>query len=187
MKIIFLDIDGVLNSYSHTISYIVFRITTFLHLEKLWVKINDFRDPFDVRTFRVFLLWIIIKSTGAKIVLSSSWRGGWYLPYEKCGSRMKKLKLLFEFFEIEVVGRTPRADSGKRGEEIKQFLKETELDIDRFVIVDDESFDIKDYFNDDVFVKTSSKKQIRPFVNKSCGMKLHHVVKIIKILNKKGN
>ena len=74
------------------------------------LKISDFvrshYDVFGVRTYRVFLLWIIVKFTGADIVLSSSWRHGfmdqtkekaWYsLGFENCIITGKELYSLSE-------------------------------------------------------------------------------------------
>ena len=73
-KVIFLDIDGVLNAYNHLYT-MVFKIFGFFGLRK-WLRTHY--DVFGVRTYRVFLLWIIVKFTGADIVLSSSWRLGYF-------------------------------------------------------------------------------------------------------------
>lgn len=61
MKIIFLDIDGVLNT-----------IETFINRKKEYKETGILNVEID--EFRVQYLKQIIKETDAKIVLSSSWR-----------------------------------------------------------------------------------------------------------------
>ena len=70
MKVIFLDIDGVLNGYNKW-NTLGFDISKFLHIEKFYKKIVE---PFGVHERKVKRLAKIVKRTGAKIVMSSSWR-----------------------------------------------------------------------------------------------------------------
>lgn len=102
MKIIFLDIDGVLNNY-HTLS-------EGLNWEPDLVKI----------------LKRIIKETGAKVVLSSTWR---------------KIKSYRDIIQndmwIKYIGKTPILWK-KRGIEIQEWLDENP-GVERFVILDDDS------------------------------------------------
>ena len=112
MKYLFLDIDGVMNSAADWFS------------TKL---IND--RPFE-------LLKKIIDETGAKIILSSSWRTG----YEHGTCDLLKQRLTEYGLSIDDV--TPQ--SGRRGKEIQEWLMAHDYDenVDNFVILDDEDFDI---------------------------------------------
>lgn len=126
-KIIFLDIDGVLNSNK-----------TFAENHK-WnklfnkIKTNTIEDETrygmeDIDIEKVFILKDICTLTGAKIVVSSSLRRlSYYLLVED------KLVSL----GLSIVGVTPYIE-GNRGEEIRRYLVENK--VDDFVILDDEIF-----------------------------------------------
>ena len=66
MKVIFLDIDGVLNTYQTFID---------IYLEYKKTKIRRLEIDGD----KVSLLSEIINLTGSKIVLSSSWRHSFFI------------------------------------------------------------------------------------------------------------
>ena len=124
MKVIFLDIDGILN--------------------------NDFtRETCEGFTFvedgKVLLLKELIDQTGAKVVLSSTWRRGW-----ECKERVKEptpsdwidIRLFDALDEklrehgVELLSYTE--DFGQRGEEIDLWLRQwTGEPIESFVILDD--------------------------------------------------
>lgn len=79
MKVIFLDIDGVLNGYSWFDHYIRFRSG----LNKLLWKyelFHKYRSYFDVKERYVKNLAKIVHKTGAKVVISSSWRYAYIAP-----------------------------------------------------------------------------------------------------------
>lgn len=118
MKIIFLDIDGVLNSDDF------FEGTANSDLQGIEREI-------DVE--KIKLLKKAIDETGAKIVLSSSWR------YMK---KVQDLKELLSQYGISITGSTSFIE-GKRGLEINQWLIE-HPDVVDFVILDDEIFDSYD-------------------------------------------
>lgn len=120
MKIIFLDVDGVLNSEQDLFSW---TIESDKHL---------------------ILLACIVRRTNAKIVVSSSWRN--------CGL-LDTLKKRLNDFSMSIYGKTK--DIGERGLEIKDWL-DNHNDIESFVILDDEDFDIKSYFPNN-FVKTDEE------------------------------
>lgn len=137
MKIIFLDIDGVLNSaefaernYQETGRGLVF---------------EDFLDPDLVSRMTDFME----RHQDVRIVLSSSWR---YRNYQETVDKLSltKLKPLVKYF----VGDTPGFYDGHRGNEIKWFIEHScgdngkhlrknggDILIDQFCIVDDEDFD----------------------------------------------
>ena len=108
MKIIFLDVDGVLNSLQDGNSV---RLRTDSHLK---------------------LLKQIVDATGAKIVLSSSWRIG------HTKARNNLLKRLEEY-GLQIMDSTPvLSGASSRGDEIRQWLNESKYEIESFVILDNE-------------------------------------------------
>jgi hypothetical protein len=112
MKLIFLDIDGVMNHRNYI-------VRSRLH------ELQEF-CPIAVRNLRE-----IIKRTGAKIVLSSTWRQG---------RTMKQLKTLFSCYDLDqyLIGKTPYLEDQIRGNEIKQFLDNVFEPVESFVILDDD-------------------------------------------------
>lgn len=183
MKVIFLDIDGVLNGYTKNTGRI------FKLAEKLGClrKLRDNYDIFGVRTWKVFLLSLIVKSTGAKIVISSSWRFGWYLPYEEKGRRQKSLHDKLNLFGLEVIGITDVVNTelyhSYRELEIRKWLDEHD-DVDKFIVLDDESYDLHGFIGHEL-IKTSGSVTITGNWDDNCGLKFKHVIKAIKLLNKK--
>lgn len=112
MKVIFLDIDGVLNT----------KETFFKRKEKyIKTKIWDYR----IDLFRIEYLKEIIEKTDAKIVLTSTWRKG----FEKDnGILMPILDDALEIVEVlskyklEIYDITGIDKNGIRQEEIKEWL-----------------------------------------------------------------
>lgn len=117
MKVIFLDVDGVLNSDEY-----------FDKIKNL--DIDGIQSEVDVE--KIKLLKRTIDEAGSKVVLTSSWR------YTRNAQELKKLLLEFGISTDS----TPFIQN-KRGLEIKQYLSE-HLDVEDFVIVDDEVFDSYD-------------------------------------------
>ena len=118
MNIIFLDVDGVLNSRNKLIE--IYNKTHKPH--------SGYSYPFDERCLEN--LKLLVQETNSKIVVSSTWRK------DKEG-RITLLKVLSEYeLDNKIIGYTPVLDK-ERGIEIKQFLislKETH----NFVILDDD-------------------------------------------------
>ena len=119
MKLVFLDFDGVLNS------------TPFLvgppRKPPLGISAIDGRAVRRLNT--------IVDLTGAKFVISSTWR-----IYEPVGRLIEWLEALG--FEGEVIDRTPDFPGQERGVEILEWLKAYDKspdgeDIEDFVILDD--------------------------------------------------
>lgn len=163
MKVIFLDIDGVLNSEEF-----------FINNKGLNLEIDE---------EKVKILKEIIDKTGAKIVISSSWRGAIYHCFELNDNSIKNvvyLKNLFKKYDISIYGYTPyiKKETLKisRGTEIRNWLFNKK--VESFVILDDEIF--KDfYFLQDNLVKTN-------FYGKNGGLNFSHIEKTINILQKNG-
>lgn len=119
MNIIFLDIDGVLNSRRKLIE--VYKKTHRPH--------SGFNYPFDEKC--LINLQTLVKLTNSKIVITSTWR-------KEQEGRETLLKALKDYnIEQEVIGYTPVLNS-TRGEEIKEYLKQF-VEIPNFIIIDDDS------------------------------------------------
>ena len=130
MKAIFLDIDGVLNSDEY-----------FDKVSNL--NIQGIEQEIDIE--KIKLLKKAINETGAKLVLTSSWR------YTKKAQQLKELLANYEI----CVDTTPFIQN-RRGLEIKKYLLEHKC-IEDFVILDDEVFDSYDDVLIKKLVKISNK------------------------------
>ncbi len=117
MKVIFLDIDGVLNSDEY-----------FDKIKNL--NIVGIQSEIDIE--KIKMLNMVINETMAKVVLTSSWR------YTRNAQELKKLLL-----EYGIPADSTPFIQNERGLEIKQYLLE-HPDVEDFVIVDDEVFDSYD-------------------------------------------
>ena len=117
MKVIFLDVDGVLNSDEY-----------FDKIRNL--DIQGIEREVDIE--KIKLLKKAIDKTGAKVVLSSSWR------YTKYAQYLKELLSNCDIY----VDSTPFIEN-ERGLEIKKWLSDNQ-DVEDFVILDDEIFDSYD-------------------------------------------
>lgn len=177
MKVVFLDIDGVLNGYNWCNSLIGNICTKIKPLRALYHK----WDLFGVRTLKVLKLKYLLYKTGARVVLSSSWRFMW--ETNDTNPRILSLKNKFKFFNIEVIGITPKSSTGHRGNEIKKWFSCNNYKVDNFIILDDEISDLSQFEKN--VIKTSSNKMIEKYVPKTTGLKWKHVRKGIKMLNKK--
>jgi len=142
MKVIFLDIDGVLNSQKYFIEnhipnliyHQVYDYNIIENKQKLQVLELDF--------YKIELLKKIVFETNCKIVISSCWKN------------LSTYPLVEEYLVqkgLPIIGATPVAND--RGEEIRTYLKEHQ-DIDGFIILDDEIFDDFDEL-ENFLVKTS--------------------------------
>lgn len=113
-KVIFLDIDGVLNSD-----------TTIRRTADNYVFVGS-RQLKNLKN--------IINVTGAKVVLSSDWRYDRDNP--EYNSDYLELKNELMRYGIRFYGFTPELSSAHRGAEIDQWLKE-HAEVSNFVILDD--------------------------------------------------
>lgn len=163
MKIVFLDVDGVIK------------------------PCNSVTPISGINAVCAYNLKMLLEKTGAKIVLSTSWRTN--------KRDLSFLEYLLDKHDIDtnlIVGSTPqlahvrhndsddffdeKAWIGSRGHEIEKFIESNLIDIDRFVILDDDnspSFKIWGRI-DGLFIKTDfdvgldeeKTKQAIDFLNK---------------------
>jgi hypothetical protein len=136
MKVLFLDIDGVLVT------------------RNAWAKFGPIRDMFGhiFDPDAVAQLKRVIDETRARIVVSSSW---------KCvpGSNgLAEMRMLWASRSLpgDVFSVTPNVSSDERGEEIDMWLRTNEEPIEQFAIVDDDVMGITN-FQMSHFVKTNFK------------------------------
>lgn len=182
MKIIFLDIDGVLNGYNFW-SLLGWKVARMLHITD-WYRKHT-RPIFSVHEEKVKRLAQIVHATNAKVVMSSSWRHGWWnTPYEKMHEDYKLLSNLFNKYDIEVIDITGKDPDGRRENEIYTWIDEHYSEIFSFVILDDEKFDLE-RFSDFRLVQTSSVRKgeiIKGQWFENLGIKRRHVKKAIEVL-----
>ena len=124
MKVIFLDVDGVLNSeHSHSIDK------------------NDNWMENEVSEMHIKWLKKIVDETGAKIVLSSSWRH--YHPLATgnpviTDPMFKVLDRKLGAVGLEIMSITPDFYGKMRGLEIDAWLNGN-ANVDKYVIIDDDT------------------------------------------------
>lgn len=118
MKVIFLDVDGVLNGINYVKSS-----------EKFGVVV----DP-----VRIKLLKTIVTATDAEIVLSSSWRKHWGVTQNDCDEIGLAINQIFREYKLSIYDKTPDLHF-KRAEEIKAWLSDYP-ETTHYVILDDEEF-----------------------------------------------
>ena len=155
MKVIFLDVDGVLNSDEY-----------FDRIQNL--DIEGIESEIDIN--KVKLLKKAVDTTGAKVVLSSSWR------YTKNALALKKL---LADYGIHITDSTPVVEH-KGGLEIRKWL-ENNNNVENFVILDDEVFDSYDSALTENLVKISIEKE----TDIGEGLLPENVEKIIERLGRK--
>ena len=187
MKVIFLDIDGVLNGWDFS-EYVKYNIWNIIPSKKIKNFIRKLSHYTDVDKKRVRRLGKICKETGAKVVLSSSWRNGLLHHTGTRHYNSDRNKLFWDLmdkYRIEVIGKTPRLrTSYKREDEIKAWLSEHD-DIENYIILDDEDADLQGFIGNHL-VKTSHKDYtgyISCSERKWSGLAKEHVEQAIKILN----
>ena len=185
-KIIFLDIDGVLNGYNFW-SSLGWKLACLSHNEYIKDWYRNISDVSGIHESKVKRLAKIIKKTDAKVVMSSTWRGMfWKVPYNEKTYNQKKLVDLLNKYNIEVIDITPKSSDGRRDKEILAWLSKHEDEVENFAILDDERFDLE-CFVDSNLVQTSSVLKgniIKGNWRENTGLKRKHVKKTIKILNR---
>ena len=160
MKVIFLDIDGVLNCAT----------------SKSFCIDADGRVIKGVDSDKVKRLAKIVEATGAQIVLSSDWKDGWskYYTSQKPSHAKYLDNHLYKKGKLTIKDKTPITYKGTwfRGEEILIYLK-THQDIENYVILDDVFFD--DFANKEI-------EEHLVLTNRKVGLTDSNVNDAIKIL-----
>ena len=164
-KVIFLDIDGVLNDEG-----------------------ANLRNGVYIDNDMVIRLKKIVEATGAQIVLSSSWRKAYFDFLENLEngleSNQAELIMLHDMFEqhgLQIKDRTEYISSGPyaRPAEIRAWLASA-YDIKSFVILDDDDFWAWNWLSDR-FVMTKRHGEDGSWVR---GLDDENVTQAIAILNK---
>ena len=187
-NIIFLDIDGVLNGYNLW-THLGWKLACLSKNDKIKSWYRKISDPCGVHERKVKRLSKIIKATNAKVVMSSSWRFGWWnIPYDKAPKDFKKLTDLFIKYNIDVMGITPdlHRKNLKRDREILQWLYENEDKVDKYIILDDENTLLPYYKDDERFIQTSTVAKgvmICGNYKENTGLKNRHVEEAIRLLS----
>jgi hydroxymethylpyrimidine pyrophosphatase-like HAD family hydrolase len=133
IKVLFLDIDGVLNTDRQQWHCQMNCIT----------PIDEFGYEFDHKA--VDNLATILEETGAEIVISSSWK---FLGLQTLQKMWEDRKLPGTILDI-----TP--DGKSKGWEIDEWLMECESQVNRYAIIDDENDILPKQLNH--FVQTNSQ------------------------------
>ena len=155
MKVIFLDVDGVLNS------------------QQLFEKCED-DQLISVDEDNIKNLKTIVDATGAKIVLSSSWRYGWAEHSDAVQDWCQILVDILAKYDLKIIDKTEYLSSGRREDEIKDWLDKCEEKIEGFVILDDGAYLVKTDFctgglreeDADKAIKILNKKRLFSFFKK---------------------
>lgn len=169
MKVVFLDIDGVLNT-SDTFQkrYFKYQKTGIISLE--------------IDEFRLKYLKNLIIETDAKIVLTSTWRIFFKKEFNSIkpiSEKSKELSTLFSKYGIEIYDMTPFIETRWREKEIELWLNNNE--VDSFVIFDDEDYDLQNYKDNLILIKDDKHE----FNQNKNGLSKKHINDAINILNKK--
>lgn len=119
MKVIFLDIDGVLNNYASK----SLTPSGFLGVDDHKIKV----------------LQSIVAQSQARLVLVSSWKSGWsidpFLQSDDCAYLTRKLKR----HGLHITAKTEDPSRYARGAGIRRFLREHP--VESWVVLDDDIFD----------------------------------------------
>ena len=148
MKVLFLDFDGVLNSQDYRDRY-----------GSMGAGIDKSKMP---------LLKKLVDTTDAKIVLITSLREYWDKNPDKCDYFGKVINETFAEYGLEIYDKTPVSDSGKREDEILDWIVNNP-GIKNYVAIDDGAL--------------FAKFLVGHFVQPKDGLEEEHVEKAIEILN----
>ena len=152
MKVIYLDIDGVLNSRRYDL-----------------YERTDVNAPIDES--RAEMLAELARRTGAAVVLSTSWRDHWERDVGAIDETGRKVFSVLERLGVRILDKTPRISGALRSQEIRAHLRE-HPEIDRFVILDDDPYDWGEL--SDCLVQTS--------YTRGRGFEAHHLQRALDIL-----
>ena len=172
MKVIFLDIDGVLNTYQ-----------TFKDINEEYKKTGI--DRIEIDEFRLEFLKEIIEKTGAVVVLNSSWKNNCKMENGKYITLSKKMRQFIEILSkhnISIYDFTLDFKTNKQ-EAIYRWLEGK--NIESFIIIDDDPYHLDDFLGKEL-IKTSIVKDGEMIMNMddAFGLSEFHIKQAIKKLNK---
>ena len=154
--LIFLDIDGVLNtSNSFNTKYEIFDT--------------------NVVAFGKLCAGLVKMGHTPKVILTSTWRLGFDSEHEKCSEQIKRLIAKLDVVGISIVGKTPVYKEKTRDMEIMRFIREYQLkeaDFTYIILDDDISIFDKNVLNEMNFYK----------VNQNTGLTVKDVERILKMV-----
>lgn len=141
MKILFLDIDGVLNSERtagifHYLTEGTNGFGGFFDADKPFTALDDVKfDPLCVAVLKKF-----VESNDLKIVISSTWRKNYEIEH------FKKMFALYDWEDAPVIDKTTLdgGAGGFRGSQVEAYVNENIDAIEAYVIFDDDK-DFLDY------------------------------------------
>ena len=173
MKVIFLDIDGVLNT-SESIK----------QSKEHYLKTGEIISQ--ISENKIQILSKIINETNAKIVLSSLWKLHFIKTNDgKIIPKNKKAELLIKLlnkYSLEIYDITPNNNTRNRTLEILEYIKNN--NIDSFIIIDDEDNGLKEIFKEHFFKVNSYYKGSEKLTESETGLQESHIESIVEILNK---
>lgn len=122
MKVIFLDCDGVLNDRQYRLR-----------------KLRNREYSVNIDGTKVAILKTIVDETGAKLILSSSWRRYWEPNGTSVDNAGKKIDAELQAYSLQIYDKTPVIEENSRGREIERWLAGKSY-VDGFCILDDKDF-----------------------------------------------
>lgn len=174
MKVIFLDIDGVLATPE-----------SIYKSKKHYMETGEIISVLDEE--KVAIIKEIVNITGAKIVLSSTYK----LHFKKGESnkiiattmQTKLMQNIFDKYSLVIYDLTPNDYYRRRKEEISLYLK-SHNDIESFLIIDDEGRELGQAFPNN-FIKIKTPYDYNNKIEDEIGLKRSHIKEAVKILSKK--
>ena len=161
-SILFLDIDGVLNSETHASSY----------TEDEWENLTYFEKHIDNKAIQI--INHICDKTKAQVVISSTWR---------CGRGIEQLQNILNFrgATFKVIDKTPEYDISYRGYEIDAWISKNRskdkdgnyFEFTNYAILDDDIGDMLIKQKDNIFK-----------INRLTGITRKDADRIVEFLNK---
>lgn len=173
MKVIFLDVEGVLNTKE-----------TY---QKAYQR-NGYMPMMDLEidAFRLLYLKEIIARTEAKLVLCSSLRHFFIREDNEVLPTTLKGKKLYDTllkYDIHLYDVTPISNDSRENQ-IKEWLSNNE-DIESFIIIDDNPLEFDEYLDRLIQTSKERKNYLLSFMKESIGLCEEHVELAIEKLNAK--
>ena len=122
MKVVFLDIDGVLN-------------TTEYRLHKL----RNREYSVNIDPSKVAILKTVVDNCNGSIVLISSWRRYWERGSKNTDEAGRTIDEALREYGLTIWDKTPAIKEGSRAQEVEQWLSGKHY-VDEYVILDDKDF-----------------------------------------------